>query len=173
MGNSSSTSVSNNVASLFSSWPSCSYYSKSVGSSGSFFAVSVGQNVQPEACGVKDGSLASVSVTLPHPGDYQLPRVGSSSLPAVAVLARPRLPAVPALVNSTVLGMGLERVHDEPGVDPLGPDGQAAQVLLPRDGPLGQRGESLSLTELKNRSHDLLSEFAWNSLAVGSSKVYK
>jgi hypothetical protein len=86
----------------------------------------------------------------------------------VTVLSRLNLLHVPAVVSSTVLGQCLERVNNE-----LGGDGQAAQVLLPRDGPLVRQGENISLPELKHRSCDLLSEFAWNSLAVGTSKVYK
>ena len=46
-------------------------------------------------------------------------------------------------------------------------------MTLPRDGPLGQKGETLTLPELKTRSRKLLGEFAWNSLALGTARVYK
>ena len=41
-----------------------------------------------------------------------------------------------------------------------------------RTGPLGVDGESVSLEELKSRSKPLVQSFAWDSLSLGSKKVY-
>ena len=96
---------------------------------------------------------------------------GSASVPAVSVFPRPELPFVPIVVNSTTLGNDLELVHAEP----VGLDDQDAVLIspFPRDGPLGLEDETLSLSSLKNRSRNLLSEFAWNSLVLGTARVYK
>ena len=93
--------------------------------------------------------------------------LGSASVPMVSVFSRPDLPCVPAVVNSTILGIGLERVHNELAVDPslsVGLEDHGATFLLPlpRDGPLGLKGETITLSSLKNRSRRLLGEFAWN-----------
>ena len=41
-----------------------------------------------------------------------------------------------------------------------------------RSGPLGVEGESVSLEELKLRSKPLVPFFAWDSLSLGTKKVY-
>ena len=44
---------------------------------------------------------------------------------------------------------------------------------FPRDGPLSQKGESLSLSQLYVRSRTALEEFAWNAISEGTKKLYR
>ena len=44
---------------------------------------------------------------------------------------------------------------------------------FPWDGPLGQKGESLSLSQLCARSRTALEEFAWNAISEGTKKIYR
>ena len=100
----------------------------------------------------------------------------TDSVPVVSVPSEPGLPGVPALVDSSVLGVDLELVRGKLGVDhPPVLGGQEDAVLhpFPWDGPLGKQGEVLTLPELKTRSRGVLGEFAWGSLAKGIAKVYR
>ena len=58
-------------------------------------------------------------------------------------------------------------LHQVPG------EGGELMDPFPRDGPLGQKGESLSLVELRSRSSAALEEFAWNAISCGTAKVYR
>ena len=51
--------------------------------------------------------------------------------------------------------------------------GEELMEPFPRDGPLGQKGESLSLSQLCARSRAALEEFAWNAIIVGKAKIYR
>ena len=53
--------------------------------------------------------------------------------------------------------------------------GQGKELMdpFPQDGPLGQKGESLSLSQLRSRSRASLEEFASNAISVGTAKIYR
>jgi hypothetical protein len=55
----------------------------------------------------------------------------------------------------------------------LGDQEDAVLLLFPSDGPLGKQDEVPTLPQLKTQSCDILGEFAWESLAKGTAKVYK
>ena len=53
--------------------------------------------------------------------------------------------------------------------------GQGKELMdpFPQDGPLGQKGESLSLSQLCSRSRAALEEFDWNAISVGRANIYR
>ena len=67
---------------------------------------------------VKPVALPVSALSSTFPGTIISPVLVPASVPVVSVFSRPGLPSVPAVVNSTVLGVGLESVHDELAVDP-------------------------------------------------------
>ena len=63
--------------------------------------------------------------------------------------------------------------HAEVLLDQVPVEGGEFMDPFPRDGPLGQKGESLSLSELRSRSCAALEQFAWNAIISSTAKVYR
>ena len=90
----------------------------------------------------------------------------SSATPSTTLVSPEVLPSriSPSLTSPTT-------VSSRASVSVLDP----TSLQLPpfkRSGPLGVEGESVSLEELKSRSKPLVQSFAWDSLSLGTKKVY-
>ena len=96
-----------------------------------------------------------------------------STVPALAVrisTSSAVVDPVPAFVGSITAP-----ATEVPAATLGGATNQVEELLEPfqKDGPLGKKGESVSVAQLRARSRQAFEDFAWNAILDGTKRLYK